>query len=339
MKIEIAESLVFSWLRHVRGCVVAQTSWKPSPTWPVAREGELRKTFADVRRFADEHIGVRIFKQGAFDQFVRQTEIDVLGLRLPDGTGARSVIAVDTAFHEAGVNYGSADETIGRVVKKLIRAAFALEAYVDAGDTTVLFATPKMAQPIREGIERHLQALETMLVRQPALAMHRIRFRVVANRDFMDEIIQPVVEQADKVADTSELFMRAQQLFSLGEAAPRNGFLGAARPTSRTSDEGDKIGKHVRATMHELAASNRLSPAHVGKLLDPRYCKAVFNLGLPFLKAVDPAVDVSKQRTDENGYGRYWKHPLRVGNHDFLMCSQWFVWQRPAFDRWVRDLG
>jgi hypothetical protein len=52
--------------------------------------------------------------------------------------------------------------------------------------------------------------------------------------------------------------------------------------------EDQKIGVHVRTTMKELASADRLSPAVVGKLLDARYCKATFNLGLPFLKVVDP---------------------------------------------------
>jgi hypothetical protein len=75
------------------------------------------------------------------------------------------------------------------------------------------------------------------------------------------------------------------------------------------------------------------------RLLDPRYCKAKFNLGLAFLKPVDQKIPLSRQRIDSNGYGRYWQRPLRIGGHEFLMCSQWFGWQRDAFDRWVRDLG
>lgn len=41
MKIEIAESLVYSWLRKVRNCRIVQTNWKPAPEW--ARDIELKK--------------------------------------------------------------------------------------------------------------------------------------------------------------------------------------------------------------------------------------------------------------------------------------------------------
>jgi hypothetical protein len=341
MKVEIAESVIMSWLRHAQGCVVTQINWKPSPTWTVVREPELNQAFDAVRSFASEAIGVQIFKQGEFRQFLRQTEIDVLGLRLADSTGAPSVTAVETAFHENGLQYGSAEETIGRVLKKLIRAAFALEAYVDAGEAAVIFATPKMAEPVRQGIQEHLARLEPLLSRQANLAIHRMSFRIIANEDFASEILEPVLNQVDAVADGSELFVRAQQLMRVCEPVQRRH---SARPRTdhplaAKVHEGSRIGEHVRATMAQLAASGRLTAEIVEKLLNAQYCKVTFNLGLPFLKAVDRAMELSRQRIDEKGYGRYWKQPLRIGSHDFLMCCQWFVWQRDAFDRWARDLG
>jgi hypothetical protein len=259
---------------------------------------------------------------------------------LADSTGAPAVIAVETAFHEDGLQYGSADEMIGRVLKKLIRAAFALEAYVDAGEAAVIFATPKMAEPIRQGVQEHLARLEPLLSRQANLAIHRMSFRIIANEEFASEVLEPVLSQVDAVADGSELFLRAQQLMRLCDPVRRQH---SARPRidhqlSVTADKGSRIGEHVRATMAQLAVAGRLTPHIVDQLLNARYCKATFNLGLPFLKAVDRAVELSQQRIDEKGYGCYWKQPLRIGSRDFLMCSQWFVWQRDAFDRWARDL-
>lgn len=35
MKIEIAESMVYSWLRKVRNCRLVQTNWKPAHEWPL----------------------------------------------------------------------------------------------------------------------------------------------------------------------------------------------------------------------------------------------------------------------------------------------------------------
>ena len=89
MKVEIAESLVLSWLRHVQGCTVTQLSWKPSPSWQLSNEHVLRQEFERIRTLARGTIGVPIFRQGEFAQFVRQAEIDVLGVRFPHGRPPR----------------------------------------------------------------------------------------------------------------------------------------------------------------------------------------------------------------------------------------------------------
>jgi hypothetical protein len=341
MKIEICESLVFSWLRHVQGCLVTQTSWKPSPTWSIARERELTEMFEAVRTFAGQGIGLQIFKNGSFSQFIRQAEIDVLGVRWNQDVSSPNVIAVDSAFHEAGLQYGNADETVGRVLKKLIRGAFALDACLDVREASVIFATPKMAEPVREHIERHLSVLEACLARLRDSGGPRFRFRIIANADFSSEILDPVLAQVGAVADTSELFVRSQQLMRLHHSSPREGPSGAETdwPMRATNEEGDRIGEHVRANMAALAASGRLTVPIIRNLLDPRYCKSTFNLGLPFLKRVEVAAPLSRQRIDGSGYARYWKQPLRIADQEFFMCSQWFVWQRDAFDAWLRDIG
>jgi hypothetical protein len=335
MKIEIAESLIFSWLRHVQGCVVTQMNWKPSPSWTITDEHALRQRFERIRAVAGETIGVPIFKRCDFAQFVRQTEIDVLGLRWEDDPAAIQVFAVDSAFHEGGLLYVSADETVGRVLKKLIRAALAVEGYLKGGEAQMIFATPKVAEPIRAAIERHLAGLEIAL-NDPTSAGPRLRFRLIANQDFADEIARPVLEAATTVADTSELFLRAQQLTALCDRPARTHRV--AHDGLAKKNQGEGIGAHVRATMADLTESGRLTPEIVAELSGARYCKERFNLGYPFLKRVDPVVDLPSQRRDANGYARYWKQPLRIGDHWFLMCHEWFDRQRTAFDQWVRDL-
>jgi hypothetical protein len=222
MKIEIAESLVLSWLRHVQGCVVTQMNWKPSPSWPISEDHALRQRFERIRALAGETIAVPIFKQGEFAQFIGQAEIDVLGVRFPHDAGTAQAIAVDSAFHEGGLNYGSADETVGRVLKKLVRAALALEGYLNVREAMMVFATPKIAEPIRAAIEHHLAGLEAALADGWSTGLS-LRFRLIANQDFADEIVQPVLDMADEVAKHQRaLFARAAA----------DGALRAARPST-----------------------------------------------------------------------------------------------------------
>ncbi len=337
MKVEIAESLIFSWLRHVQGCAVAQLNWKPSPSWPVLNEESLREDFERIRSFASEGVGVPIFKKCDFAQFVRQTEIDVLGLRSAGDSAGMHAFAVDSAFHEGGLNYGSADETIGRVLKKLVRAGLAIEAYLNPGEATIVFAAPKVADRIREAIEEHLANLDTVLADRAHRTGRRLHLRLIANAEFAEEILQPVLDIAGEVADTSELFLRAQQLTALCDRSTRQ--RQPVRDREPIAGRVEGIGAHVRATMTALAKSGRLTPEIVSDLSSARYSKVRFNLGYPFLKRVDPASDPRDQRRDHNGYGRYWQQPLNTGGHQFLMCQEWFDRQRTAFDQWVRDLG
>jgi hypothetical protein len=337
MKIEIGESLIFSWLRHVRGCPIVQTNWKPSPAWPIRREPGLVSDFEKMREIAAQRLGFEVFKRSSFQQFIRQAEIDVLGLRFSDAGAA--AVAVDSAFHENGVQYGDLKETVGRILKKMIRTAFALDAYFDLHEADIVFATPKMHDAVHEVLQGCWPELQSLLADCGSLSADRLRWRIVTNGDFVEQIIQPVLDHMDQVADTSELFLRAQQLVRFCEVAPGQHRIHQSSAGARPVGGELKIGAHVRQTMARLAQAGRLKPEVIGKLLDARYCKMTFNLGLPFLKAIKPHFELANQRMDARGYGRYWKDPLNIGESQFLMCSQWFLWQRPAFDCWVRHLG
>ena len=221
MKIEIGESLIFSWLRHVLGCPIAQANWKPSPTWPIRRELALASDFERIREIAAQRLGFEIFKRSSFQQFLRQAEIDVLGLRF--GDAGLSAIAVDSAFHENGVQYGDLKETVGRILKKMIRTTFALDAYFDLDQADVVFATPKMHNAVRDALQGCWPELQSVLADCGSLSAERLQLRIVTNGDFVEEIIQPVLDQMDHVADTSELFLRAQQLVRFCEGCATAG--------------------------------------------------------------------------------------------------------------------
>jgi len=63
MKIEIGESLFYSWLRHVKECQVVQLNWKSSLSWPLQNEDKLK----DLMKITDTHYqskyGYNIYKK------------------------------------------------------------------------------------------------------------------------------------------------------------------------------------------------------------------------------------------------------------------------------------
>ena len=338
MKIEIGESLIFSWLRHVQGCPIAQTSWKPSPTWPIRHEASLAADFERMREVAGRRLGFEVFKRSSFQQFIRQAEIDVLGFRF--GEAGPAAVAVDSAFHEDGVLYVNRQETVSRILKKMIRTAFALEAYFELHEADIVFATPKMHNAVWDDLENCWPALQSILADCGSLSTGRMNLLIAANEDFAKEIIQPVLDRMDEVADTSELFLRAQKLARLCEVAPRRRQMRQSSASPRADSDGEpKIGEHVRRTMVQLANVGRLTPEAVVQLMDRAYCKTTFGLNHPFLRKVISDANSYTQRADERGYNRFWRDPMEIDGARFLLCSQWFAWQRPAFDRWVQELG
>lgn len=132
MKIEIGESLIYSWLRHKKNCQLVQTNWKPSAEWNKFDIEWAEKTYRDAQKYFDETFQFDLFKKNSgLEQALQQAELDVIGVQI-EGAIVKNIFAVDVAFHEKGLNYGSKEETATRVLKKMIRSALCLVVYFGA---------------------------------------------------------------------------------------------------------------------------------------------------------------------------------------------------------------
>lgn len=123
MKIEMGESLMLSWLKHAKECKIVQLNWKPSDSWSTYNDIEV----SNLLKILEQHFPV--FKKSKLDQLIKQAEIDVLGLSLTEDKPY--YYAIDVAYHESGLNYGSKEETIERISKKLLCSALALLFHLD----------------------------------------------------------------------------------------------------------------------------------------------------------------------------------------------------------------
>jgi hypothetical protein len=114
MKIEIGESLIRSWLRHIKHCEFAELNWKPSPAWQAMADEAVASLFERAKQDNPSAIG-----QNTLSQLLKQAEVDVLGL----STSNNKLHLVDIAFHSGGLNYGGQGKTGERIYKKLVRSA------------------------------------------------------------------------------------------------------------------------------------------------------------------------------------------------------------------------
>jgi len=215
MKIETGESLIYSWLRHEKLCRITQLNWKSSQFWNLENYDRLYVLFKEFDNYYKGKYGFDIFKGCSLEQFLKQAEIDAVGITFSDSV--QSIIAVDVAFHEGGLNYGSKEETVKRIVKKCLRTILCLFGFFNMTSGEVVFASPK----INPSVERELRPMFgelTSLVEKSGL---EYSVKLYCNETFFSEIMQPVIKKGTAIADTSELFLRSIQMYQMFTQSPQ----------------------------------------------------------------------------------------------------------------------
>ena len=211
MKVEMGESLFYSWLRHVKKCQIVQTNWKPSTQWPLHNEEALQQMMHESARCFQDEYQCDVFKKtSSFKQFLKQAEIDAVGLSLKDGM--IEVHAVDVAFHEGGLMYGATRQEASMIIaKKCLRAAMCLHGYLNTKSGSIVFASPKIGSLLLNDIENSMKHVRHLL----AQAGLNFNVSVYSNETFDAEVLTPLLDISKGVADTSELFLRSFQLCSM----------------------------------------------------------------------------------------------------------------------------
>ena len=315
MKIEMGESLIFSWLKHAKECKIVQLNWKPSDFWNTTNEQEA----IDLFKIIEQHFPV--FKNSKYDQLIKQAEIDALGLGL-DESQENYYYAVDIAYHENGLNYGAKAETIERISKKIIRTALILYTYFNTKKGDIIFASPKINPAIYYDLNSQICKIDEFFKNMG----FEYNFKLIANEDFTKSILNPIIEISSNVADTSELFMRAFQLSNLCNIQNK-------KTLFNNMNNGDynefKIGALVKNKLGYLFKNNFLNENEIKKLKDIKYCKDVFNLNYPMIISID------ESRYDKKEHARYWN---AVFGEKYYVCNNWFENQRNAFETWYNSI-
>lgn len=203
MKIEIGESLMQSYLKCEKGCLVTQTNWKTSIAWRVADENyvAIKGVFEKIHA----HAGFSgVFKNSSLEQALKQAELDVVGINND------KLYMVEVAFHESGLQYGDKLETRDRVCKKLLRAYLIGMAYFPNFTYEIIFASPKVNPATDSIIKEYFEALE-----KDFGDGENVTFRYLANDDFKSEVLVPTLNSALADSDSSELFVRSAKMLEL----------------------------------------------------------------------------------------------------------------------------
>ena len=336
MKIEMGESLFYSWLRHVKECQIVQTNWKVSSQWTFSHADEIEQMLQEIDTYFEHTYNYKVFKKNtSLSQIIQQGECDVLGVCFENKTP--KYYAVDVAFHEAGLNYGTREETVLKVIAKSIRTAFCLYGYFDAKDGDIVFASPKINKAILNDIEPLIEYINKFFEDRGFF----FNIRVICNEEFEERILKPILLVSGNVADTSELFMRAYQLFAMFadtkmkpvQTAPtRNTTAKSNTPKMEYSEDAYselKVGKLAQTVLVSILESGTVSDEEIALLQTVEYSKKTFDLQFPLL--VLQGVDFPKMR--------YYSKSITIKGDIYYLCSQWFEVSanndRPFLLNWI----
>lgn len=306
MKIEIGESLLLSWLRHAKGCQLVQTNWKPSVTsWTLMNEEVIQKLMDESGKHFKDMFGYEIYKKNtSFEQLIQQAEIDVLGVSYE--RDAHHIYAIDVAFHEAGLNYGSKDETVMRIAKKLLRTAMCIYGYFGYSHGDIIFASPKINNNVFEALSPCMEQIKKILINNEL----NFDIRLIANGAFEEKILRPVLAATSLVADTSELFMRSIQLYNLFADNKQTRISNSKSDIDGIKVEDGKgleemrIGILVRTTLRKMFENGEVSPEEVKQMQEPSYSKKTFDIQYPLLRKAS--------LSDGNKTPRYWAEAVEI---------------------------
>lgn len=143
MKIEVGESLFYSWLRHIEKCQIVQLNWKVSATWELQNQEEIQSLHLAVKEYFLQHSEYTPFSSDtSLAQRIKQTELDAVGIAI--NNEKQYIYAGEIAFHENRLNYHGKNSTINKIIEKMTRAAMCLIGYMGVEEGEIIFASPKI---------------------------------------------------------------------------------------------------------------------------------------------------------------------------------------------------
>lgn len=338
MKIEIGESLLLSWLKHIKECQIAQTNWKASYKWEMKNRETLEQLMQVSNNFFSQKYGYEIYRQTkSLDQLIGQAEIDVMGINYEEER--IHIYGVDVAFHEGGLNYGP--DTVAKVIKKCLRTAMCIYGFFGFKNGTIVFASPKINPSVDHDLQNCVDDI-SLVLKDVGLDY---KIRVIGNDDFNQKILEPLLNILGNVADTSELFMRSLQMYNMfASKKPRqSGFERESVARKVTPDleliesqgleglEEMKIGMIANTVLRKVLEEGKVSKEEIEQMQNKNYSKEAFDIQFPLLQKV--ALTQGKKPE------RYYASPLKIYGEEYFLCSEWFEVpmnnDRPYLMKWL----
>lgn len=208
MKIEMGESLMQSWTKHIKKCQIATLNWKCSKSWESYNQQEIDTLIQNMKAKFSENV----FGDSKNAQIISQAELDVLGISF-DNNMIKDIYAIDIAFHGNGLGYSrnQKKDNVRQITKKMLRSALVLYSVFNLKTGNIIFASPKVQPADIEPLKNRFKEIEEFMKNEG----FDFKFFFFCNEDFYQQILQPLEEIDSKCSDTSELCMRSFEIFAM----------------------------------------------------------------------------------------------------------------------------
>ena len=223
--------------------------------------------------------------------------------------------AVDVAFHEGGLNYNKKNySTEDNITKKILRTIFITKIYFNnINNQTIIFASPKIGNTTYLKLEKRFKEIESFLLENKI----NVSIKLISNNNFLEDIINPLLERADSISDTSELFLRSIQLNNLFSNKKKN------KRTTVNINEKERIGKFANRVFTDIISNSLLSNDIIINLQDKTYSKENFNMSFPILiKLKEETIDTKK----------YYRNPIK---DEIYLTNDWYERHREHLCKWL----
>ena len=297
MKIEIGESLCYSYLRHVKRCWLVQVNWKVSEHWSTyTADTELEKMFQIMKGKFDED-GIVFKKTKNAKQFVKQGEIDVIGVEQQG-----DIHALDVAFHESGLNYGGGSNN--RVLKKLLRTYLILHTYSPPETKFhIYFVSPKVNPRVKNQLKDTFNALR----KDSEIEWNLI----IVPENFTDQISKPHWKKQTQWQTLPSCSCVPVSSLAERKKIKKRNTAGDHLTTQEISKPENRHSRLMKTLLMEV-----LNKIEKNNLMDKNHCKKVLNLKI----GNHALLRKEKDGREVKGRSRYWKD---LYADEFYVCSEW----------------
>jgi hypothetical protein len=348
MKIEMGESLMYSWLRHVKGCQVAQLNWKSCGV-----DEKNCKPLEEFYKIVKEKYKLK----STLKQFLLQAEVDVLAIKTMGNE--HELYAVDIAFHEGGIGYKN---VINTVSKKMIRSGLILNSQFGVRNGNIIFACPKVRDVISTDLNQRLTEIRDIFEK----ANFNFTFTFLFNDFFKSEVPDKVIQKSKTIKDTSDLFVRSVKIPGLFNVAMGKYNFSQAVDTEEDVEAEEKaigevdvpklsetelknlsyselldyyqenpqlikIGVVVRFFFNKLESDGKLQ-----ELVDNNINNKSGSYDL--LKVVNAEDNIKTLKKAGTNQSRYYDKIFHNNNKKYILCSQWYFKHIAIPDNIIKNL-